>query len=111
MLKPALNIDNMPNHYRIELCAPGFNREDFLVHTNGYKLSIGALSKKHSHKTTRGHNQLDHFNCECINREIPLPHDVDTDFVTAEYANGILNIYLFKNARPTENREGDIIVY
>lgn len=51
------------------------------------------------------------FHYRYIARNVDLPADADTEFGTAEYKNGILNIYLYKTSCPLENRQNFIIVY
>lgn len=42
---------------------------------------------------------------------ILLPAGIDTDFVTAQYRNGVLSIILAKTNRPAGHRTGEIIIY
>lgn len=110
IVKPPVNITELSNHYRIELAVPGFSREDFFIHTKHRLLSITAVHKNPVDKEDPRYRLLG-FNCQCIKQEVILPGNVDPDFVTAEYINGILKICLFKTIYPGESRHCDIIVY
>jgi HSP20 family protein len=110
IVKPPVNITELSNHYLIEMAVPGFSREDFIIHTERRLLSIAAVHKNPSNKKD-SHYRLLSFNCKCIKHEVSLPYNVDPDFVTAEYINGILQICLFKTKYPGESRHCDIIVY
>jgi HSP20 family protein len=110
IFKPPVNIIELPDHYRIEMTAPGFKREDFFIKTNGCSLSIEA-AKRQSGKTKDERYRFRSFHYDYIKRDIELPDNVDPDFGTAEYKNGVLNIYLYKNSYQAENRPGQIIVY
>jgi HSP20 family protein len=110
IIKAPINISELSNHYKIEIAVPGFSRDDFVIHTKDRLLSIAAVHKNPVDKED-SHYRFLNFNCKCIKQEIVLPVDVDPDFVTAEYINGILQICLFKTSYPGESRHCDIIVY
>ena len=108
--KAPVNITEHTDHYKIEIAAPGFCREDFVIDTYDRLLSVFAMKKKPvlaEDPTYRTHG----FICNYIKREVQLPGDVDTDFGTAEYRNGILYIYLYKSIYHIKNRNGHIFVY
>lgn len=110
IIKPPVNINELDDHYKIEIAVPGFSREDFFIHTKDRLLSIAAVHKDPVEKED-SHYRFLSFICKCIKHEIMLPENVDPDFVTAEYINGILQICLFKTSYPAKNRPCDIIVY
>lgn len=101
--KPPVNIVELPDHFRVEMPAPGFKREDFFITTDGYSLSIEA-TKRQTHKSKDERYRCHSFHCDCIKREIDPPADIDTDFGTAEYSSGILYIYLYKSSYQAANR-------
>lgn len=108
--KAPVNITEQTDHYKIEIAAPGFNREDFAINTFDRLLSVFAIKK--NILFTEDSKYRDHgFTCNFIKREVKLPGDVDTDFGTAEYRNGILFIYLYKSIYHIKNRNGNIFVY
>lgn len=108
--KPPVNICEQTDQYRIEIAAPGFSREDFVIYTYNHLLSIFAMNKKIV-MPEDSHYRVRSFICNYIKRDVDLPVDVDTDFGTAEYRNGILFIYLYKSSYQTKNRHVQIIVY
>ena len=110
IVKAPVNIIELSDHYRIEIAVPGFSREDFFIQTKEHALSIAAVHKNPVEKDDPHYRFLS-FNCKCVKQEIVLPGDVDPDFVTAEYINGILQICIFKTSYPVENRPCNIIVY
>ena len=110
VIKPPVNISEMADFYKVEMAAPGFRSEDFIIYTNGRTLSIAALNKKPVRQQEE-HYCVHNFNCECIHRNLTLPADTDTNFATAEYRNGILELYFYKTTFPTLNPPGRIIVY
>lgn len=108
---PADNICETPEYYKIELAAPGLNREDFFVSINELgHLSISALHKE-TNRIANEKYQKHTFNYECFNRELLLPANIDTDFIKAEYRAGILSIWFLKTEKPYQKRASVIIVY
>jgi len=105
---PAYNICETVDHYRIDLAVPGFNRQDLFIHGSNHLLSVTGLKKRAYPKEAVTPNELTY---ECMKREIILPNNVDMDFASAEYKNGILSISLYKTKYPINNRPVDIIAY
>ena len=106
---PADNICETPEYYKIELAAPGLKREDFFVSINEHgHLSISALHKEQNCiEKYRKHT----FNYECFTRELLLPENIDTNFNTAEYNQGILSIWFLKTEKPYLKRTSTVMVY
>jgi HSP20 family protein len=110
MLLPPVNVTEFPDSFKIEAAIPGMKREDFLIDADNNVLSISVL-----HKEGRGGKkenfQLHEFNFNCFNRHVILPENADTEFVKAEYKNGMLTIYVPKIIKPSFNRHTRIVVY
>jgi HSP20 family protein len=108
---PAYNISETEEYYKIELAAPGLQREDLFVSIteHGY-LSISALHKKPDiveEETYQKHT----FNYECFNRELLLPDNIDTDFIKAEYRKGILSFWFLKTEKSYQKTASTVVVY
>lgn len=103
----AYNISQTPDNYKIELAAPGFEREDFFIRIkNGGRLVISAM---HDEKTSTDEQYEKHaFHHEFLSREIAVPENADTDFSKAEYKNGVLSIWFFKSNGSYKKRESVI---
>ena len=110
VVKPPVTVTKLPDNYRIEIPAPGFRREDFFINTDGKVISIAGITGKPPKKKEMS-SAFNDFHSECIKCEVELPSDVDTEFVTAEYADNILCICLFRTNYPIVNRPGHVIVY
>ena len=108
--KPPVNIIEFPDYYEIEMPAPGFQKDDFFVRTHGCSLLVVGY-KKCLAKTDEARYHQHDFQCRYITRTVDLPNDADTEFGTAEYKNGVLNIYLYKMAYPAQNHQNFITVY
>jgi HSP20 family protein len=108
---PDFNVCETSEYYKIELAAPGLQREDFFVSvTEQGRLSVSAL-KKESHGVENEKFMKHTFNYECFNRELLLPENIDTDFIKAEYRKGILSFWFLKTEKPYQKRTSIIIVY
>ena len=110
LLNMQIEVKELRDHYSIEIAAPGFNREDFVIASNGRLLSLIAIKSP----ATRDEYPLDYIpgtEHQFIKEDIQLPKDVDTDFGMAEYKNGLLYIHFRKTNYPVESRQHPIIVY
>ena len=107
--KPPVNVIEFPDYYEIEMPAPGFSKDDFVIKSYGCSLLIAG-----SRKLAQMENALYHqhgFTHRHITRNVDLPADADTEFGTAEYKNGVLYIFLYKTSCPVQNNQNFIIVY
>jgi len=108
--KPPVNILEFPDYYEIEMPAPGFQKGDFFIKTNGCSLLIVGYKRCFDNTGEARYRQHD-FPCRYVTRSIDLPNDADTEFGTAEFKNGVLYIYLYKTSCPVQNHQNTIIVY
>jgi HSP20 family protein len=108
---PAYNICETSEYYKIELAAPGLQREDLFVSiTSQGRLSISALHQEPNNPENEKYRKHA-FNYECFNRELLLPENIDTDFIKAEYRKGILSFWFLKTEKSYQKRASTIIVY
>lgn len=107
--KPTANVSEEADHYKVEIAAPGHNKEDFIVNIHDKKLSVVARRPAYATGTQR--YRIHEFNFECFSHLVELPDDIDPDFVRAEYRKGILAIYFPKVSAPAINMVHRIIIY
>jgi HSP20 family protein len=93
IIMPSVNITESGDYYKVEIALPGADREDFLVYAEKNVLSVYVL-KHHQKPGDPEKFRLHEFSCNCFERHIELPGDADTEFVSAEYKEGILRIYV-----------------
>ena len=107
--KPSVNIVEMSDSFIIEMAVPGLKSSDFYVSINGNILTISFLHKddQHSKKLYRQHE----FNYCCFKRDIVMPENIDPDFISTVYADGLLSVKLPKSKKPFVHRVDRIIVY
>lgn len=107
--RPLVNVMEMPEVFIIEVAAPGLKSGDFYVSITDNVLTVSVL-----HKEKEAGKKLYHqheFNYCCFKRDIVLPGNVDADFLSAVYADGILCVRLPKSKVPVMNHVERIIIY
>lgn len=94
---PAVNVKENSNEFRIEVAAPGMNKEDFKVNYDNGLLTISSehkneIEEKEGEKVTRHE-----FNYKSFQRSFTVAEDViKAEKIAANYKNGILYITLPK---------------
>lgn len=104
---PAVNIYEGANEYKIELAAPGLNKEDFKIDLKKDNLSVWAERKVE----TDGQKDYTRkeFEFNSFARSFVLPEGIDADKISAEYVNGILYITIGK-LDEAKNTHKEIVV-
>ena len=106
---PPVNLTEFKDSMMVEVAIPGAKREDFIVHANRNEVSI-CLLKKTSSPASKNY-ALHEFNYGCFERHITLPENVDPEFIHAEYAAGMLRIFMPKTRQIIINKDTRIVVY
>lgn len=110
IVRPSVNVSDANEYYKIEITLPGVNRENFLVYADRNVLSVYVVhldQKADDPKKFRLHE----FGCNCFERHIELPVDADTEFVSAEYREDVLRIYVPKTTEQSIVEHTRIVVY
>ncbi len=92
---PQVNISESTGEYKIELAAPGLNKEDFKIDLKKDNLSVWVEKKTTETEVQKDFTRKE-FEYSSFARSFVLPEGVDTDKISAEYINGILNITIGK---------------
>src|SRR5947208_1451693 len=100
--QPLVNMDECKDCFRIHVVVPGARRENIITHVENNILSIVVLNRS-TEEFNIEKPQIHEFNTECLQRHILLPDSADTEFVRAEYKQGILTIYIPKAHGPSKN--------
>lgn len=95
---PSANIKETDEAFKIELAAPGMNKEDFEVNVEKEILTLSAEVKKDSAEENETYRRRE-FRFSSFKRNFRLPETIDTENITAEYKNGVLNVTLPKNEK------------
>ncbi len=92
---PAVNIVETAEGYRLDVAAPGINKENFNIALNNQTLTVsGESSSEFDSKDERFAKR--EFSFGKFERSFKLPETVDTEALTAKYNNGILSVFLPK---------------
>ena len=107
---PPVHIIKQPGYYKIEMIAPGYNRQDLYIQSNKHHLTISGMIE---YPVIQNVNvtEMKAFGCSSFQSEIDLPEDSDLNFVSAELKDGILNIHVYRSFEAEDVIPGEIIVY
>ena len=108
--QPSVTFIENKDHYKIELVAPGYNKDDFFITAGKDKIHVFAVKKKTTQDKRSEHPERE-FVYQCFECDAPLPANADSDFVSAEYKDGILRLHLFKTDCPALHSLHPIVVY
>ncbi|MES2419394.1 MAG: Hsp20/alpha crystallin family protein [Bacteroidota bacterium] len=92
---PNVNIYEGVNEYKIELAAPGLNKEDFKIDLKKDNLSVWVEKKIEATAAEQDYTRKE-FEYTSFARSFIMPEGVDVDKISAEYTNGILYLTIGK---------------
>lgn len=95
---PAVNIIEGKDDFRIEVAAPGLNKEDFHIELDNKLLTISCDKEEKNENSNDDGNRIvrREFSYTCFKRSFILPGSVDGEKITASQKDGILNISIPK---------------
>lgn len=98
---PSVNISESADDFKIELAAPGLQKEDFEINVEKNTLTISAKKEKandvNDEKITRKE-----FSYRTFSRSFQLPKGVESNAIVANYESGILGVVLPKKEEAKE---------
>ena len=110
--KPAINIFESENDFKIEMMLPGFTRDDLKINFHNEMLIIKVDNKETEGKNTEEYKfvrrEFDVYNFE---KHFKVPQSVKSEAIEAKFENGILNILLPKKEEALEKAPVDIKVF
>ncbi len=104
---PSVNILEDNDNFKVEVAAPGFEKNDFNIELNNDVLTISS-EKQIENETKEGEQfTKKEFSYQSFTRSFTLPELVEGDKITAAYKNGILSILIPKKeeAKPKPVRQ------
>ena len=90
-----VNVLERPDHFSLELAAPGFEKQDFTVGIENGQLNIKA-KRSAQEETTEGRFTRREFLVADFERSFKLPKTVNQDAIEAVYESGVLLVKLPK---------------
>jgi HSP20 family protein len=92
---PSVNVVETQDGFRIEVAAPGLDKNDFKINLDHNQLTISAEVKKEEEKVQEKYTRRE-FKYTSFQRVFSLPNTIDGEKIGAGYNNGILTIHLPK---------------
>lgn len=92
---PAANISETPDHFHIELAAPGLKKEDFKLNLEQNVLTISVEQSQENTGENKNYNKREYSYSSFV-RSFTLPDSADDSGIEAEYTDGILKINIAK---------------
>ncbi len=108
-IKLSVNMDENKGCYKIEIVLPGIKREDIFIDVVENILSVIVLYKNSDELKRK--LQIHEFDTDFLERHLLLPDDADTEFVCAEYKQGILCLHIPKSKAHLQTISNQIVVY
>lgn len=94
--RPAINIVENDDAFRVDIAAPGLLKENFEVKVENEMLIISATQESKTEE--KGKFTRREFNFMGFERSFVLPDFVDAGAISASYENGVLSVSLPKKA-------------
>ena len=108
---PAINVIETDKEYKVEVAAPGMNKEDFNVHIDENGNLVIAMEKKTEKKEDDKKSRYlrREFSYSKFQQTLILPEDVVKDTINASMNDGVLNIELPRKAPEPKNQVTKVI--
>jgi HSP20 family protein len=90
---PETNIQRHQDHYRIDMAAPGRNKNDFNIKLEENLLTISYQKTEQENSDGNTFKYLrKEFDNNAFTRHFTLPETTDKEKIFAKYENGILSV-------------------
>ena len=101
---PAVNVKETKGAYKLEISAPGFEKDDFELRIDRNMLTVtGNDLEEVSQKDEEERIVRREFTLSSFTRSFTLPENVDTEKIEAKGKNGILTIKMPKKENAPES--------
>ena len=110
---PAINVIETDTEYKVEVAAPGMNKEDFNVHVDENGNLVIAMEKKEEKKDEDKEKKSRYlrreFSYTKFQQTLILPEDVVKDTINACMCDGVLCIELPRKSPEPKNKNMKVI--
>ncbi|MBN1144775.1 MAG: Hsp20/alpha crystallin family protein [Bacteroidales bacterium] len=104
---PAVNIIEGKEDYKIEVAAPGLNKEDFKVNLENNLLTISSEKEEKQEEKEEKVMRREFSYCS-FSRSFTLPQTVNADKIRATHKDGILQVVVPKKEEAREKPAREI---
>ena len=105
---PRVNITERKERFTLELLAPGFSKEDLKMNVEKDTLTISAEHTQKSLQENERYTRRE-FSQSAFKRSFRLPENTVSEYITAEYTNGVLLVNIPK-AEPVKPATREISI-
>ena len=106
---PAVNIVEDKENFKIEVAAPGLDKEDFNIEMENNVLTISS-EKGSKHEEKEKEYMRREFSYSSFKRTFTMPEIVDSEKIVASHKNGILEIVIPKKEEAKQKGKKQIKV-
>ncbi|MGF7230300.1 Hsp20/alpha crystallin family protein [Arachidicoccus sp.] len=93
---PSVNVKETANDYKVEVAAPGMNKEDFHITLDGNLLTISSEKKVENNEEKDNYTRKE-FSYQSFQRSFELPKNVvNEEEIKAKYESGVLHLTIPK---------------
>lgn len=104
---PQIDVKTSGEDMVVYAEVPGMGREDITIEAGAGLLTIKGERKSESETTEEGWTVRER-SYGAFERTLPLPEGVDTEGITAEYKDGVLEVHVPKGALPPPTHRVEI---
>ena len=101
------NIVDTESSIRVDVCLPGYEKNNVLVETDDGYLTISSKEISNSGQNTK--YLINEFSIPSFKRRFKMPETVDMNTAKASFNNGILSVEFSKKEKKRSNRLIDIL--
>jgi HSP20 family protein len=106
---PSINVIEGANDFKIEVAAPGLEKEDFKIELNHNTLTVWS-EKEESSEDGDDKFMRREFSYTSFKRSFTLPGSVDAEKVSASHKNGVLTIEIPKREEAKLKAPRNIVI-
>lgn len=106
---PPANVINNKNHFRIEVAAPGFSKDNFDIAIDDNVLCISAQKEEEKNEEDERYTRHE-FSYSSFSRSFTLPENCEASKIEAGYEHGILVLEIPKKEKPNGHQKKSIRV-
>lgn len=92
---PAVNVEETDKEYRIEVAAPGLEKDDMKVSVEDGVLTISSEKEAENEEKKENYIRRE-FGYTSFRRSFTLPDEVNAEKISAKHKNGVLQVVLPK---------------
>ena len=102
---PAVNVSETDKEYKIDVAAPGLNKNDFKIDLEDNILTISSEKEEKNEEQDKENNYLKREFCyTAFSRSFVLPDNVNADKIEASHKDGVLNVRIPKKEVKKETK-------